>query len=93
MATQVNTIETGNGAAVGLTLTAQYNTLDYPEAIITGGGGGSTTTTYYNGGWDSANGNYVVWTSTTTPNATPSSTTPALVGTLLLPHWYTSITI
>lgn len=33
-------------------------------------------------GWDSANGNKVTWTSVDTPNVTPTTTTPALVGVL-----------
>lgn len=38
--------------------------------------------TYYLQGWDTTTNNFVYWQSVGTPNSSPTSTTPALVGTL-----------
>lgn len=55
----------------------------YPGLVNTllEGIGTVTTTTYFLRGWDT-NGNFVYWSSTATPNLSPVTTIPTLVGSL-----------
>jgi hypothetical protein len=58
-----------------------YPPLPY-EGILSASESTSAVPTYYLRGWDTTSANFVYWQSVGTPNISPTSTIPSLVGTL-----------